>query len=47
VDILKAYRMKYIELKQPTDTTQDLNIIEETIKKNISEGKKIGYLYIL
>ena len=46
MDILKAYGMKCIELKQPIDTTPDLNIIEETIKKNISEGKKIGYLYM-
>ena len=46
VDILKAYGMQYIELKQPIDTKPDLNIIEETIKKNISEGKKIGYVYM-
>ena len=46
VDILKAYGMQYIELKQPIDTTPDLNIIEETIKKNISEGKNIGYIYM-
>ena len=46
VDILKAYGMQYIELKQPIDTTPDLNLIEETIKKNISEGKKIGYVYM-
>ena len=46
VDILKAYGMQYIELKQPIDTTPDLNLIEETIKKNISEGKNIGYVYM-
>ena len=46
VDILKAYGMQYIELKQPIDTTPDLNKIEETIKTNISEGKKIGYVYM-
>ena len=46
VDILKAYGMQYIELKQPIDTKPDINIIEETIKKNISEGKKIGYVYM-
>ena len=46
VDILKAYGMQYIELKQPIDTTPDLNAIEEEIKKNISEGKKIGYVYM-
>ena len=46
VDILKAYGMQYIELKQPIDTKPDLNIIEETIKKNISEGKNIGYVYM-
>ena len=46
VDILKAYGMQYIELKQPIDTTPDLNTIEEEIKKNISEGKKIGYVYM-
>ena len=46
VDILKAYGMQYIELKQPIETTPDLNLIEETIKRNISEGKSIGYVYM-
>ena len=46
VEILKAYGMQYIELKQPIDTTPDLNLIEETIKKNIAEGKNIGYVYM-
>ena len=46
VDILKAYGMQYVELKQPIDTTPDLKVVEETIKKSISEGKKIGYVYM-
>ena len=45
-DILRYYGMQLIELKQPIDTTPDLNVIEETIKKNISEGKTIGYIYM-
>jgi 2-aminoethylphosphonate-pyruvate transaminase len=46
VDILKYYGMQHIEFKQPIDTTQDLNAIEEALKKNIAEGKKIGYVYM-
>ena len=46
VEVLKAYGMPYIELKQPIETRPDLNVIEETIKKNISEGKNIGYVYM-
>ena len=46
VDILKYYGMQHIEFKQPIDTTPDLNAIEEALKKNIAEGKKIGYVYM-
>jgi len=46
VDILKYYGMQYIEFKQPIDTTPDLNALEEALKKNISEGKQIGYVYM-
>jgi len=46
VDILKYYGMQHIEFKQPIDTTPDLNALEEALKKNISEGKKIGYVYM-
>ena len=46
VDILKYYGMQHIEFKQPIDTTPDLNAVEEALKKNISEGKKIGYVYM-
>ena len=41
VDILKAYGMQYIELKQPIDTTPDLKIIEEEIKKIFPKEKKL------
>lgn len=46
VDICKAYGIQFIELKQPIDTTPDLSVIEDSIKKNISEGKNIGYIYM-
>jgi len=46
VDILKYYGMQYIEFKQPIDTTPDLNALEEALKKSISEGKQIGYVYM-
>ena len=38
--------MPYIELKQPIYTKPDLKIIEEEIKKNNEQGKKIGYVYM-
>ena len=45
-DILQYYGMPFIELKQPIDTKPDLKVIEEEIKKNIEQGKKIGYVYM-
>ena len=45
VDILKAYGMQYIELKQPIDTTPDLNVIEETIKKIYPKEKNRVRIY--
>lgn len=43
VDVCKAYNLDLIELKQPIDTTPDLNAIEEVLKEN--EGS-IGYVYV-
>lgn len=41
-EILRAYGMPHIELKQPIDTTPDLAAIEDVLKKN----DDIGYIYM-
>ena len=41
-EILRAYGMPHIELKQPIDTTPDLAAIEDELKKN----DDIGYIYM-
>ena len=41
-EILRAYGMPHIELKQPIDTTPDLAVIEDELKKN----DDIGYVYM-
>ena len=43
VDICNAYGLPLIEVKQPIDTTPDLKVIEETLKKY--EGS-VGYVYL-
>lgn len=43
VDVCKAYGLPLIEVKQPIDTTPDLEVIEAALKEN--EGS-VGYVYI-
>ncbi len=42
VEVCKAYGLPLIEVKQPIDTTPNLNVIEETLKAN----PNVGYVYI-
>ena len=42
VDVLKAYGMPYIELKQPIDERPDLSALEEALKDN----PDTGYVYV-
>ena len=41
-DVLMAYHMPFVEVKQPVDTTPDLDVIETALKDN----PDVGYVYM-
>ncbi len=41
-DVLTAYHMPFVEVKQPVDTTPDLDVIEAALKDN----PDVGYVYM-
>lgn len=41
-DVLTAYHMPFVEVKQPVDTTPDLDVIETALKDN----PDVGYVYM-
>ena len=41
-DVLMAYHMPFVEVKQPIDTTPDLDVIEAVLKDN----PDVGYVYM-
>ena len=42
VDVLTYYGMPFVEVKQPIDTTPDLDVIEKALQQN----SDIGYVYV-